>query len=233
VRSSTSAPVHAVPAGDHRLGATAGATIVPLRALRDVAETALVTAPPAATTDPTLERGARVAGRTPIALWFTRAVASDPVEVAIRVADPLGRVTERTETVPGWTPPPPLDLTLIDVFAIAGRGVAISVSSDAPVDAVPPYTLAVRASQGGRPRPFPVPWHIPIRRPLAVSTALPDIPRSRTPTAGGGIQLGWRTDDAHARIYDIWVPLLAPVVATITLIAPDGGQLSVVASSSG
>jgi hypothetical protein len=229
VRTSTSAPVHAVPAGDHRLGATVDATILPAVPLGNVAETDLTSPPVAAATEPVLERGARTAGRSPMALWLTRAVATDPVEVAVRVIDPLGRITERTETVPGWVPPPVLDLTLLDVIAVAGRGVGISVASDAPVDAAPAYLLAVRASQRGRP--FRFPFSLPLRRPLFASMFLPDIPRSATPTAGGGIQFGWRRDDEHHRIYDIWIPLSAPMTATITLEAPDGGQLSVTATA--
>ena len=176
-----------------------------------------------------LERGARAAGRTPLALWLTRAIATDPVDVAIRLIDPLGRVTERTETVPGWVPPPVLDLTLLDVIAVIGRGVGISVTSDAPVEVSPPYTLSVRASQRERPFPFP----LPLRRPLFASMNLPDIPRSAAPTAGGGIQFGWRRDEEHHRIYDIWIPLTAPLTATITLRAPDGGQISVTAIATG
>ncbi len=225
VRTSTSAPVHSVPAGDHRIGATIQATVLPAVPLGDLAETLLASPPAAAATVPVLERGVRVSGRSPLALWFTRAVATDSVEVAIRLTDPLGRVTERTETVPGWVPPPVLDLTLLDVIPVIGRGVGISVASDAPVEVHPPYTLAVRASQRGRPLRFP----LPLRRPIFASMNLPDIPRSATPTAGGGIQFGWRRDDEHQRIYDIWIPLAAPLTATITLEAPDGGQITVTA----
>jgi hypothetical protein len=228
VRTSTSATVRTVPAGDHRIGATVNATILPAVPLGDVPETALASPPGAAATEPALERGVRTAGRSPLALWFTRTVATDPVSVAIRLIDPFGRVTERTEIVPGWVPPPVLDLTLLDVIAVVGRGVGISVASDAPVEVDPPYSLAVRASQRGRPFPFPM----PLRRPMFASMNLSDIPRSATPTAGGGIQFGWRRDDDRERIYDIWIPLTAPLTATITLEAPDGGQISVTAFAS-
>ena len=190
VRTSTSAPARTVPAGDHRIGATVAATILAATPLGGIPETPLTTPPSAAATEPVLERGVRATGRTPIALWFTRAVAADPVEVAVRLIDPLGRLTEQTATVPGWVPPPPLDLTLLDVIPVLGRGVGISVASDAPVEVEPPYTLVVRASQRGRPFPFPFPT--PLRRPLSASIQLPDIPRSASPTAGGGIQFGWR-----------------------------------------
>jgi hypothetical protein len=238
IRTSTSSPARTVPAGDHRVAATVGETEVPSAVLQSLSETALSGPPPGAPTDPVLERGARASGRTPLALWFTRVIAADPVKVAIRVTDPLGRVTERTETVPGWVPPPPLDLTLVDSFVIVGRGVAVTVASGAPVDATPPYELAVRAQQrgggGGGEWPFPFPWpprpHRPpwqLFRSLNGSALLPDIPPSGTPTPGGGIQFGWHTADAGARMYDVWIPLRTPMSATISLIAPDGGRISV------
>ena len=74
---------------------------------------------------------------------------------------------------------------------------------------------------------------MPLRRPLFASMHLPDIPRSASPTAGGGVQFGWRRDVDHGRIYDIWIPLAAPLTATITLEAPDGGQVSVTAIARG
>lgn len=229
VRTSTAAPVRTVPAGDHRGGATAGAVTLPYVVLQALPETPLVS-PPAAATDVVLERGVRTSGRTPLALWFTRSVAADPVDVAVRVIDPLGRVTERTETVPGWVPPPALDLSLVDVFVIVGRGVAVVVSSDAPVNVVPPYELAVRATQRQRRSQFP-PQLRPLQRPLTASMKLPDIPRSSTPPARGGIQFGWRRAEDHGRLYDIWIPLGAPLTASITLVAPDGGRLTVTAEA--
>ena len=228
VRTSTSAPARTVLAGDHRVAATAGAIDVPFVILQALPETALATTPGAAAIQPVLERGARTSGRTPLALWFTRPVAADPVDVAIRVLDPLGRVTERTETVPGWVPPPPATLSLVDVFTVVGRGVAVVVASDAPVAVLPPYQLVVRAIRRRPPRPFP-PLPLPTR-PLTASMFLPDIPRSATPTAAGGIQFGWRRGD-DGRLYDIWIPLAAPLTATITLVAPDGGLVTVTANA--
>ena len=180
IRTSTSAPPRTVPAGDHRVSATVGGVAVAAKVLQDIPETALATPPTAALTGPVLERGVRAAGRSPLVLWFTRPVAANPVEVAVRVIDPLGRVTERAETVPGWTPPPPYTLSLVDVVAIAGRGVSVTVGSNAPVTHVPPYRLAVKASQRNlrllQPH-FPLPSH----GALSASIALPDVPRSAVP----------------------------------------------------
>jgi hypothetical protein len=225
IRTSTAAPARAVAAGDHRVSATAGGISVTATALQVLAETPLTTPPASAATDPVIERGIRAAGRSPLALWFTRPVAADPVEVALRIVDPLGRVTERTETVPGWTPPPVFGLSLVDAFAIAGRGVAITVATDAPVSVDPPYQLAVRATKR-------VPWPIfPPRPPvtLTASSALPAIPPTGPLAPGGGIRFGWRHADG-GRFYDIWVPLTAPLTATVALVAPDGGRVTVTAT---
>jgi hypothetical protein len=226
VRTSTSAPVHPIPVGDHLIGATIAGTILPRAPLPELPETSLA-APPLPATGPTLERGARSNGRSPLALWFSRAAATDPVEIAIRLADPRGRVTELTASVPGWVPPPVLDLVLLDVIPVSGRGVGISVGSDAPVDVLQPYTLAVRARQIGRLGLL----GLPPRRPLSASIHLSDIAPSAAPGAGGDIQFGWRPDEEHHRVYDIWIPLTAPMNATITLIAPDGGEITVSASA--
>jgi hypothetical protein len=225
IRTSTSAPPRTVPTGDHRVSATVGGVAVAAQVLQDIPESALATPPPAAVTEAVLERGIRAAGRSPLVLWFTRPVAASPVEVAVRVIDPLGRVTERTETVPGWTPPPPYTLTLVDVVAIIGRGVSVTVSSNAPVAHVPPYRLAVKASQRSI-RPLPPRFPLPSHAALSAAIALPDIPRSAVPRPSGGIQFGWRAIGA-SRAYDIWIPLSAPLSANIALIAPDGGRVSV------
>ena len=153
VRSSTTAPPWATPLGTSRVGAEAGPEIVPLAGFDTVAEAPLTTPPAGAATDEVLQRGVRSAGRSPLALWFTRPVAADPVAVTLRVADPLGRVVEQTLTVPGWVPPPPIHLTLVDAFKIAGRGVVLRLTCDAPVAADPPFVMEIRAVKG--PRPFP------------------------------------------------------------------------------
>ena len=169
VRSSTGAPPWATSLGTSRVGAEAGPEIVPLAGFDTIQEAALTTPPAAAATDEVLQRGARSAGRSPLALWFTRPVAADPVSVTLRVADPLGRVVEQTVTVPGWVPPPPIDLTLVDAFKIAGRGVVLRLACDAPVTADPPYVLEIRAVKG--PRPFP-PLGAALRLPQPVQPAV-------------------------------------------------------------
>ncbi|MBG6240056.1 hypothetical protein IWX78_003047 [Mycetocola sp. CAN_C7] len=228
LRTSTSAPVRPVPAGAHRVGVTARSETLPFVALQSVPETPLLSPPAEADTAVIVERGPRASGRSPLAVWFTRPVATDPVEVAVRIIDPFGRVTERTETVPGWVEPPLLDLSLIDVITVVGRGVAVVVGSDAPVDVVPPYELVVRATQRPRRTPFPLDPRL-VGRPLLASISLPDIPMSSTPLPRGGIQFGWRRSDGHGRVYDIWIPLAGPLTATITLVAPDGGRITVTA----
>ena len=153
VRTSTSAPVRQLPDGVHRLSGHlsvalpgAGAVELPLVDLTDV-----VAGPqslgdagiPAAGSAALLVRGPRAAGRTPLALWFTRPVAADPVDVLLRLTDPLGRVVEQHLTVPGHVDPAPPSLDLLDVFTIVGRGTLLRLRSDASLEDLPPTTLTV------------------------------------------------------------------------------------------
>jgi hypothetical protein len=147
VRTSTSAPTRATASGSHRFGATTGpgATDVVVPApLESLAETTLTTPPTAASTSPAPERGARVAGRSPLAVWFTRPVATDPVDVTLRLVDPFGRTTERTITVPGWVPPPPFTVTITGLVP-RPTGVLALLETDAPTAASAGIVLHVRA----------------------------------------------------------------------------------------
>ncbi|GAA2739211.1 hypothetical protein GCM10009867_34350 [Pedococcus aerophilus] len=162
VRSATTAPPRWLPAGVHRLDGTAGAEGVAVVALPEVPRAPLTAPPAAASTTPIIEQGDRVAGRSPLALWFTRPVAADPVDVLLRLVDPFGREVTRELTVPGWVEPPPdVTLELVDVFTIAGRGVHVGIRTNASARRRPPYVLEVVASQllgpvvlPDRPPPF-------------------------------------------------------------------------------
>ena len=149
VRSSTTALVRATAFGSHRLTASAGAVVLPMVALADLAETLLTSAPPAATSSVVAERGARLSGQTPLAVWFTRPVAADPVDVTLRLVDPLGRAVERTLTVPGWVPPPPQVTLTIDSITVQGQAVLLGVSSNASRLVSAGYVMEVLAVQGG------------------------------------------------------------------------------------
>jgi len=147
VRSSTSAPARATASGSHRFGATTGSgttdVVVPVP-LESLDETALATPPAGASTSVVLERGARATGRSPLAVWFTRPVATDPVDVTLRLIDPFGRTTERTVTVPAWVPPPPFTVTITGLVA-RPTGVLAAVETDAPTAAADGVVLHVRA----------------------------------------------------------------------------------------
>ena len=162
VRTATTAPPRVLPAGVHRLDGSAGAQAIDSVELQAVPTTPLTSAPAAAATSPVLEQGARVAGRSPLALWFTRPVAADPVDVRVRLVDPFGREVVRELTVPGWVAPPPdVSVSIVDVFAIAGRGVHLGIVTNASYRRRPPYVLEIVAQQRllwPLPMPFaPVP----------------------------------------------------------------------------
>jgi hypothetical protein len=198
VRTATTAPPRVLPAGVHRLDGSAGAQAVASVELQAVPTTPLTSAPAAAATTPVLEQGDRVAGRSPLALWFTRPVAADPVDVRVRLVDPFGREVVRELTVPGWVPPPPdVTVSIVDVFAIAGRGVHVGIVTNASYRRRPPYVMEVVAQQRLLgPLPMPIdPASISPLRPGGVDPgALPDGPevpgRLPRPVPGGGVRPG-------------------------------------------
>jgi hypothetical protein len=182
--------------------------------------------PPAnAAPGPVIVRGARTAGRTPLAVWFTRPDATDPVDVTLRLFDPVGRVTERVITVAGWVAPPPVDLELVDVIKLVFRGAVLQLRSSAPVDTDPPWEMHFAAT----PRfsgPFP-----PLPRPVAASFPLPEIPRTAAGVFGRGAPISVvRTNDAAPYEYTASVRTRPPFDVVVALTSPDGARFEVSAS---
>ncbi|MEO5746196.1 MAG: hypothetical protein ABIQ53_16635, partial [Terracoccus sp.] len=232
VRTSTSAPVDVTTSGAHRLGGTAGDVVLPVVALSASAESALTSPPPDADTAPVIERGARTSGRTPLALWFRRPVATDPVTVTLRLLDPFGRVTERVVAVPGWVPPPPFTVTIAGVTA-RPAGVLVGVDSDASAAAAAGVVMHVRALKrrafGGGGRLGPIRWplltvvegdfalaSIPLGLPLFPSDGAIHVVRSRAPF--------------NTSRFAVWIPVLAPLSVVITLTDPDGATATATGS---
>lgn len=229
VFSATSAPFRLVALGAHKLSGQAGAVAVPAQELQTITDGPVVAGaapPPGANVAPVLVRGPRAAGRTPIALWFQRPVAADPVEVTLRIADPLGRVSEQRLTVPGWVPPPAVlpSLTILDVFVIRGRGVILTIESDALVDAEPAYALEASAASAGRPVLFP-----PGARPRPVRRVWPlnEIP-TRAGVFGPAETLqAVRTTSAPPHQYQVLVRMAVPLTVGIAIVLPDGRRVRV------
>ncbi|MHC2999962.1 hypothetical protein [Microbacterium sp. HJ5] len=245
VRTATTAPIAAVGLGEHTLRAVVtGAGPAPISigpfSLASLTETALSAAPGGAAV---FERGARSAGRSPLALWFSRADAAASVTVDITITDPRGRSTTRSMTIPGWTPPPPPPAATLDLIGITPRsltGVVVVVATDAALDQ--PYRLRVVAARGRgrdpfrrprdpfeRPRPFPPG---PILRGLNAEVELAAVPTApRPPLVEGTISFRRvrRVGRFIGSTVEIGVPLGAPVQVVVTLIAPDGAEISVTA----
>ncbi|HET7801859.1 MAG TPA: hypothetical protein VFL38_15650 [Humibacillus xanthopallidus] len=251
VRTSTSAPARATASGSHRIGATsgpgAGDVLLPA-AFEGLAETPLTTAPGAASTGPVLERGVRSSGRSPVALWFKRPVATDPVDVAVRLIDPFGRATERRITVPGWVAPPPFTITISGSVS-RPTGVLVSMTTDASSAAAAGIVLHVRALKrrfgpifgplggvGGAGVGGPgIRPPIDRLRPLVI-VASADFPLSGISTglpffpADGQVHVVRVRGLGGGRRYAVWVPVVAPLFVELGLESPDGQTATVNAS---
>lgn len=254
VRTATTAPVAAVDLGEHVLRAViTGAGPAPVEigpvSLGSLVESPLTT-PPGGPAE--LQRGARAAGRSPLALWFSRADAAASVTVDVSITDPRGRTTSRTTTIPGWVPPPPPPAATLDLIGITARalaGVVVVVATDAASDQ--PYRLRVAAARRrgrtfpdlrpvpepfrdpfGEPRPFPPGPILPPLRGLNAEVELAAIPTApRAPLVEGTISFRKvrRIGRFIGSTVEIGVPLGAPVSVVVTLIAPDGAEVSVTA----
>lgn len=225
VFSSTSAPMRLVSLGAHKISCTAGAIdVLPLE-LQSLSPGAVSVAGPVpagiSAVNAAMVHGERVSGRSPLAVWFTRAVPTQPVTVVLRLADPLGRMTEQQLVVPGWAPPPPTRPTfsIKSVTRIAGRGVIVRLASNASLTKLPPWELKVTAT------PLlvaPVTATFPLA--LIPEGAAPfdrgrTIQAVRTPTAIGPIR--------RDREYQVFFKMTPPFTATFVLQNASGASFAV------
>ncbi|GAB3132722.1 hypothetical protein [Marisediminicola antarctica] len=231
IRTATTAPVIPLALGDHTLRARiTGASAAPIEigpaTLASLDETPLSTSPggPAV-----WQRGTRVTGRSPLALWFSRADAATSVTIEASLTDPRGRTTTRRVTIPGWTPPPPPAAATLELLGITPRplsGVTVGVLTDATLDE--PYRLRVMAARRTSRGPFGP--RLPLRRPLVVEVDLADIPAApRPPIVVGTVSFRRirRLTPFAGTTIEIGVPLPSPLSVSVTLIAPDGAAVSV------
>ncbi|MDY0907865.1 hypothetical protein [Microbacterium sp. CFBP9034] len=238
VRTATTAPVAAGALGEHMIRARiSGAGPSPIDigpvSLASLAETPLTTPPGGSAV---IERGVRSAGRSPLALWFTRADAAASVTVDLTITDPRGRTTTRSTTIPGWTPPPPPPAATLDLLGITPRtlaGVVVVVATDAALDQ--PYRLRVTGARGRGRGPFRLPRPVfPPLRGLRAEVDLAAVPTApRPPLVEGTISFRRvrRPGRFTGSTVEIGVPLGAPVSVVVTLIAPDGAEVSVTAEA--
>ncbi|WP_251453565.1 hypothetical protein [Microbacterium sp. Marseille-Q6648] len=300
VRTGTTAPTragvadHVLRASVSGLGAGPGSVDVAAVTVPEVVEADLSTVPVGTGGAPTWRRGARVTGRSPLALWFTRPDPAAPVTVDVSLTDPLGRTASRTVAIPGWTPPPPPAEATLELLGITPRalsGVVVGVLTDAPP--LVGYRLRISAVRrrggvggvgggaggGGRRGGFggggfggggfggggfgggglggggfggggfggggfggggpfgpggrfggPIGGGPLALRPLTAEAALRDIPAApRPPLTVGTVTFRRlrRMPGLTGSAIEIGVPLGSPVVVTVTLIAPDGAEVSV------
>lgn len=245
-RTSTAAPIPDTDFGPHLIAAATGdsVTAATLEAVVPSSLSAVsATEPPPAPAPgvAVVTRGTRVDGRTPLAIWFTRTDASDPVDVGLRLVDPLGRSSVEVTTVAGWTAPQPPDFALVGVKAVSASVSVVTVSSTVPRTATPPYTLAVSAARRGTLHLPTGPVVVPVPSPslgpaLTASIALSDIrmdgggslelPLRPLYPAGRRIRFAYRKGPHGATLYDILIPLASPFAARLILTSPAGAQAS-------
>lgn len=225
VFSSTSVPMRVVSLGAHKISSTAGSIgSVPLELHTLEVGAVTVGGPVPAGVSALLAktvRGERAGGRSPLAVWFTRAVPTQAVTVALRLADPLGRVTEQQLVVPGWAPPPPArpTLSIKNVTRIAGRGVIVRLVSDASLTKVPPWEFKVTATAR-------------LLVPVTATFALASIPEGAVPFDRARTIQAMRTPTplgplSRNREYQIFFKLTPPFTATFVLQDAAGASFSV------
>jgi len=247
VATSTSAPVRPLPDGEFHLSGSVSAA-EPTGTAVDVDPiglTAVLPGPvdlgggPPAGPGVLVRSGPRAGGRTPLAIWFTRPVATDAVAVELRLLDPLGRLTVQSVTVPGWAPPPP-SLEIIDVTTIVGRRVIARMLSDAVVAADDPVTLTIVATPRRRViRPLRlgvdrgldgldevVPAvRLPLQTAESLAILLSDVP-TRVHPSTAAIQVV-RADEEAPFEYDIALRMAPPFTLRLSLDTDDGTHAEV------
>jgi len=220
-RTSTSAPIADTDFGPHLVGGLtaaalteegmAAASLVPLSALAAVDPAA-----PAAGVA-VVVRGERAGGRTPLAVWFTRADPTQPVDVGLRLVDPLGRAAVQVAHVAGWTAPQPPNLELVAVTRASATAVVVTVSSTEGRTARPPFVLSVSAAR-----------RIVIGPPLGghVRDAVAGGALAGGAVAGGGTMRDAVGGTAHVLPVLPGLPLGPTLTASIALpdIRRDGGR---------
>ena len=179
-----------------------------------------MTAPPAALGVGAFTRAERAGGRTPLAVWFMRPAASQPVAVDLTLTDPLGRVASRHVAVPAGPLGLPPSLRIADITALP-TGTRVDLLTDAPSVAGPDgaYQLIVDVRRVGL---FPGPG-------AHVEVLLPDIPDAADvpPDAAGAIVIGRIGVEGDRTRYAVLVARRGRSGSGRPCAAPDGSVGSV------
>ncbi|MES2095005.1 MAG: hypothetical protein V4531_14530 [Actinomycetota bacterium] len=150
-RTSTSAPIVDTDFGPHLAGALTSAALtadgMAAASLAPLSVLAAADPPAPAVGVAVVVREERSGGRTPLAVWFTRADPAQPVDVGLRLVDPLGRAVVQLATVAGWTTPTPPNLELVAVTRASATAAVVTVSSTEERTVRPPFVLSVSAAR--------------------------------------------------------------------------------------
>jgi hypothetical protein len=233
-RTSTSASIADTDFGPHLVGALTAAALtekgVAAASLAPLSAVAAADPPAPAAGMAVVVRGERSGGRTPLSVWFTRADPAQPVDVGLRVVDPLGRAAVQLAHVAGWSAPTPPNLELVAVTPVSATAAVVTVSSTEDRTARPPFVLAVSATRRIILRP---PLGPQLRGGLGPTlTASVELPAIRSDGGGlplplppGGIRFAYRQEPVGT-LYDIYIPLRSPFSAAVTLTSPEGAHTS-------
>ncbi len=190
VKWTSTAPLKKTPLGHHRLAVDASVVGVagdpPLIEVLKNLE-ALPTAQPG------VGSGAwRTSSPPPDAVQYRalikRAAVNDVIKFAVRITDPIGRMTERILEIPAGPVLPAPDIQNVTLVQVANVGLVLSWQSSAPVTAPPAgsYMLGLTVTRKQVAQPFP-PLRPPGRpspgeiivaplKPIVIKLALDDIP---------------------------------------------------------
>lgn len=199
---TSSAPVEATPLGPHHMAISARLSGRQFPMLED--ERQLVAMPPGPPIGVTAwwRQGAPAAdGVQEYRAMLFREDEADPLGVAIRLRDPMGRITERLLTVPGGSvAPPPVITGLAQVTLRPGvRGAAWASAVPAFAGPGGAYRFTIIATQAAPPGPG---------GPTALSGSTADAARPAlgTTIGGPGIRTGDLGTPTRALRLDIDVP---------------------------
>jgi hypothetical protein len=222
---TSTAPARETPLGSHHLYVRAAAPGSPDLVAYETVLEATPTAEPASGVKLWRTPGPSPSAASLYRLLVQRAAATDPLDLTVRLRDPLGRVSERMlHIAPGSVEPAP-DIAALTRSYVSGTFSDISFTSHAPVIVRPfgAYRLTVLAQ---RRRVGLWGFLLPLA-PLTLDMALPDIPEGATAPVppATAMRIVRATPPVGATTFRVRCPARVTRVR-VTITAPDGRSVT-------